>query len=126
FRYIMSPASVLLVSMLALHSAHAILFATKVVQSANEPLPGNVQMPSHIRLRRSGAGLSHPECHRSAITERCSITDDFDGCVRNTCSECIAESTFNPFDMYCMRLTACVCTIIKDATCYAVTAADCY
>ncbi|KAF8356647.1 hypothetical protein PRIPAC_91642 [Pristionchus pacificus] len=121
----MSPISLALLSLLAIHSSQAVLFATKVVQNADEPLPQNVQMPNHIRLRRSGA-VTHPECHRSVITERCALTGDFDACVRATCSECIAESTFNPFDMYCMRLTACVCTIIKDGSCYAVTAADCY
>ncbi|GMS88297.1 hypothetical protein PENTCL1PPCAC_10472, partial [Pristionchus entomophagus] len=124
---LMSPVSLALLCLIALHSTNAVLFATKVVQNEREALPASVQMPNHIRLRRSGGqSTTRPECHRSAITDRCALTGDFDSCVRDTCSECIAATTFNPFDMYCMRLTACVCTIIKDATCYAVTAADCY
>ncbi|GMT17295.1 hypothetical protein PFISCL1PPCAC_8592, partial [Pristionchus fissidentatus] len=116
----------ILLAALAVYSAQAVLFATKVVQNDNEPLPASVQMPNHIRLRRSGAGLTPVNCHRGAIARKCSMEGDNEACVRETCANCIGQSMFNPFEMYCMRLTACVCTIINDPSCYAVVAADCY
>ncbi|KAF8356405.1 hypothetical protein PRIPAC_98028, partial [Pristionchus pacificus] len=100
----MSLISIVLLSLLAIQSSHAMI---------------------NLRVARS-AGMTLSTCHRSVITERCSLTGDFAACVHSSCSDCIiqsrTQSAFNGFDMHCIRLTACVCSIINDASCYAMTA----